>query len=60
MEAYESIPLVVKTVCLVIGFGTESPIGACCCIEGIVEGIASPKIWKVVIVCEAIRTANIT
>ena len=31
----------IKTACLVIGIGTESPIGASCCIQGIVEVVVA-------------------
>ena len=37
MIAYEFVSSVVKTACLVVGIGTESSIGASCCITGIVE-----------------------
>lgn len=58
MIAYEAMSLVVKTACLVVRPGTESPIGTRCCIKGIVE-VVVPNIWTVVNVCEATRTANI-
>ena len=37
MKACECESSVVKTACLVVGIGTVSPIGASCCIQGIVE-----------------------
>ena len=39
MIAYECISLMVKTACLVVRIGTESPIGTSCCIQGIVEDV---------------------
>ena len=56
MIAYESVPLIVKTAWLVVGIGTESPIGASCCITFVVE-VVVPNIWTTVNVCEALRTS---
>ena len=41
MIAYECESLVVKTACLIVAIGTESPIVAHCCILGIVEVVAA-------------------
>lgn len=56
MIAYETVSLIVKTACLVVGIGTESPIGASCCITFVVE-VVVPNIWTTVNVCEALRTS---
>ena len=37
MIAYELVPLLIETACLVVRIETESPIGASCSVEGKVE-----------------------
>ena len=38
MIAYEFVPLLIETTCLVVRIGTESSIGASRSVEGEVEG----------------------
>ena len=58
MIAYECVSLMVKTACLVVGIRTESPIGASCCIQGIVEEVIA-NIYMDFNISEALRTGII-
>lgn len=55
MVAYECESLVVKTTRLVHWIGTESPIGASCCILGIVEDVVA-NICIIFNISAALRT----
>ena len=58
MIAYEFDSLVVKTACLVVGRGTESPIAAIRYIKGEAEFVVA-SIWIIINVSEALRTGII-
>ena len=58
MIAYEFVSLAVETACLVVRIGTESPIGASCCIEFEVEFVII-NLWMMVNVSGALRTGII-
>ena len=58
MIAYEFVSLAVKTACLVVRIGTESPIGASCCINFVIE-IVLANIWMMINVSGALRTGII-
>ena len=55
MKACEGESFVVKTACLVVGIGTEGPIGASCCVQGIVEVMVANS-CIICSVSEALRT----